>query len=139
MAGAVSTTGAVSRYSLLDQYAMGLIGESQVPPVFYVEGPASVTPDRSRSSNPQTGVTFTGTRRVVLMQDIVAVMGLRQPSFRDSPRLHRQAYVYVISPNRTADRAQVDKIDLIRRQFEPFFNRATDGRARVETRLRPPS
>jgi hypothetical protein len=137
--GRFRTTGAVSRYSLLDQYAMGLISESQVPPFFYVEDPANVTPDRTPSANPETGITFAGTRRVVLMQDVIDVMGPREPSFRDSPRLHRQAYIYVISPNRSIDRSQVDKIDLIRRQFEPFFNRAADGRARVETRLRPPT
>lgn len=137
--GNFRTTGTVSRYSLLDQYAMGLIADDRVPPVFYVESPTNVSPSRSPSSNPQTGVTFTGTRRVVLIQDIVAVMGRRQPSASESPRVHRQAYIYVISRDRTLDRAQVDKIEGIRRAFEPFFSRAVDGRARVETRLRPPS
>ena len=43
--GAFRTVGAVSRYSLLDQYAMGLVSPSQVPPFFYVEAPTNVVPE----------------------------------------------------------------------------------------------
>ena len=37
--GSFRTTGAVQRYSRLDQYAMGLVSPSQVPTFFYVENP----------------------------------------------------------------------------------------------------
>jgi hypothetical protein len=63
-------------------------------------------------------------------------MGARSPSVADSPKLHRQAFVYLVSAGRTADAGQVDKLDRIRQQWEPFFLQATDGRMRVETRLR---
>ena len=137
--GRFRTRAAVSRYSLLDQYAMGLVGESQVPPFFYVESPVNVTPEREPDDGPEVGVTFSGTKRTVLIQDVIAVMGPRQPSFRDSPRVLRQAFVYVVSNGRAIDAGQVAKLDGIRRQWEPFFSRAVDGRARAETRLRPPS
>ena len=43
---------------------------------------------------------------------------------------------YLVSAGRTTDAGQVDKVDRIRRQWEAFFFQATDGRMRVDTRLR---
>jgi len=133
------TVGAVSRYSLLDQYAMGLVPASQVPDFFYVESPVNVQPPREQDDDPQTGVTFSGTRRVVSIDDVIDVMGPREPSSGSSPRVHRQAFLYILSSGRSLDRSQADKVDGIRRAWETFFSRAVDGRARVETRLQPPS
>jgi len=45
----------------------------------------------------------------------------------------------VLSSGRTLDPAQADKIDRIRREWETFFGRAVEGRARIESRLRPPA
>ncbi len=137
--GAFRTAATVQRYSRLDQYAMGYVTESQVPAFFYVEGPSNVVPSREREDAPRTGVTFNGTKRTVLIQDVVAVMGSRQPSAGQAPRIHRQAFIFVLSNGRTLDHAQTDKIDLFRRQWGTFFERAVEGRARIESRLRPPT
>ena len=102
-AGSFRTVGAVQRYSLLDQYAMGLVPESDVPPFFYVENPTNMSPTRTRESAPQVGVTFNGTRRDVLIQDVVAIHGPRAPSSDESSRVHRQAFIYLVSAGRTAD------------------------------------
>jgi hypothetical protein len=118
---------------------MGFVTESQVPAFFYVENPSNIVPSREREDAPRTGVTFNGTKRTVLIQDVVAVMGSRQPSPGQAPRIHRQAFILVLSHGRTLDRAQIDKIDLIRGQWGTFFGRAVEGRARIENRLRPPS
>jgi len=134
--GSFRTVAAVQRYSLLDQYAMGLIGASQVPPFFYVENAVNIVPNRTNESAPQVGVTFNGTRRDVLIDDVLAVEGPRLPSVADSPKVHRQAFIYIVSAGRGADATQVDKIDLIRRLWEPFFRQATDGRMTVRTTLR---
>jgi hypothetical protein len=75
----------------------------------------------------------------VLIQDVVAAMGRRDPAPGQAARIHRQAFIFVLSSGRTLDHAQSDKIDLIRRQWETFFSRAVNGRARIESRLRPPS
>ena len=133
--GAFRTTAAVQRYSRLDQYAMGLVAESQVPPFFYVEHPTNINPSRDAESAPRVGVTFNGTRRDVLIQDIVAIEGARVPGAAESSRVHRQAFVYVVTAGRTPDGGQIDKADRIRRQWEPFFLQATDGRMRADTRL----
>lgn len=137
--GRFRTVAAVERYSLVDQYAMGLVGEHEVPPFFYVEHPVNVQPESHAESAPRVGVTFNGTRRDVLVQDIVAVHGPRVPSAAESPRVHRQAFVYVVTTGRAVDVTEVAKIDRIRLAWERFFLEATDGRMRAETRLRPPA
>jgi len=136
--GSFRTVAAVERFSLLDQYAMGLIAEHEVPPFFYVESPVNVTPFKNFDAGPQVGVTFNGTRRDVLIQDVVAVMGTRVPPAATSPRLHRQAFLYVVGQGREAQATHVEKLDRVRQAWEAFFLKATDGRIRAETRLRPP-
>jgi hypothetical protein len=133
--GSFRTVGTVSRYSLLDLYVMGVVGEAEVPPFFYVANPAGT--NQRPESSPQTGVTFTGTRRDVTIQDVVAAMGPRRPSVDGSPREHRQAFVYVLSVGRTRDpAAEVAKLDAIRQAWATFFARATGERMSAETRLR---
>ena len=134
--GAFRTVGAVQRYSLLDQYAMGLIDDSAVPPFFYVESPTNISATRTRESAPEVGVTFNGTRRDVLIQDIIAIHGPRIPPANESAREHRQAFVYLVSAGRSADSGQVAKIDRFRRAWETFFLQATDTRMRAITTLR---
>jgi hypothetical protein len=131
--GQFKTVDAVKRFSRLDQYAMGLIPPGGVPTMFYVESPSSgQLPDDA----PKIGVSFTGTRRDLLIDDIVAVNGPRLPAAQDSPKTHRQAFVYIVSNGRTMDPAQVAKVDSIRRAWEGFFLQATENRMTANTRLR---
>jgi hypothetical protein len=131
--GSFRTVGAVQRYGPLDLYAMGLLEESEVPTVFFVQNPVGTSLERA--SPPQTGVSFTGTRRDVTIADIVAAMGPRQPSASRSPRLLRQAFVYVVGAGRAADPAAIAKLDRIRRAWEGFFDAATGGRMSADTSL----
>jgi hypothetical protein len=133
--GNFRTVGTVSRYSALDQYAMGLRTEAEVPPFFYVDSPTNFSTPVQRDSAPRTGVTFTGTRRVVLIQDIVAAMGARSPSADQSPRVHNQAFIHLVSAGRAADGGNIAKIDRIRQAWEAFFLAATDGRMHADTRI----
>jgi hypothetical protein len=134
--GSFRTTAAVQRYSRLDQYAMGLVPPSQVPTFFYVDNPTNVAGGREADSAPRVGVTFNGTRRDVLIEDIIATMGARVPSSTDSPRVHRQAFVLVVGRGRSVDNSHVTKIDRIRRAWETFFLQATEGRMQAVTSLR---
>jgi hypothetical protein len=131
--GQFRTVDAVKRYCRLDQYAMGLVPPSAVPPFFYVESPNS---PKVKTDAPSIGVSFTGTRRDVLVDDVIAIHGARSPAAADSPRTHRQAFIYVVTNGRTADAAQVAKLDKIRTQWEAFFGQATEGRMSANTRLR---
>jgi hypothetical protein len=105
--GKFLTTDAVKRFSRLDQYAMGLILASQVPAMFYVEAP---TGGHQAADAPQIGVSFTGTRRDFLIDDVIAV---NQPN-----------------PSNIA------KIDNIRQQWAAFFLQATDNRMTAVTTLK---
>jgi hypothetical protein len=134
--GSFRTVATVQRYSALDQYAMGLLRDSDVPSFFWVESPTNIVPNRVSEDGPQTGVTFNGTRRTVTIQDVTAVEGARQPSVAESARVHRQAFIYVTT-SATTNQADVAKLDNIRRQWGTFFNQATNGRMTAETRLRP--
>ncbi len=132
--GSFRTTAAVERYSLLDQYAMGLVRDTDVPAMFYVESP---TGNNEPDSPPRVGATFTGTRRDVLINDVIEVMGARQPTADTSPKVVRQAFLFVVSRGRTAAPADLAKIERIRRAWETFFAQATNGHGRAETRLNP--
>ena len=131
--GQFRTIEAVKRYSRLDQYAMGLVPPSAVPSFFYVESPVST---KAREDAPQIGVTFSGTRREVLVDDVIAIHGARSPSSAESPKVHRQAFILLVSAGRSTDAGQVAKIDLFRRTWEGFFLEATEGRMTAITRLR---
>lgn len=134
--GSFRTVGAMSGYSALDLYAMGLLSESDVSRFFYVESPVNVSPSRSRESAPTLNVTFNGTRRDVLIQDIIAANGSRKPSSAEAPRQLSQAFLYVVGAGRTAASDQVEKLDRIRRQWEGFIVQATGGRMRAVTSLK---
>jgi len=131
--GQFRTVDAVKRYSRLDQYMMGLIPPSQVPTFFYVESPSS---NKQRGDAPQINQSFTGTRRDVLIDDVIAINGARVPASDVAPHTFRQAFIYIVSNGRTADSALVAKLDRIRSQWETFFGTATEGRMSGNTRLR---
>jgi hypothetical protein len=134
--GSFKTVAAVQRYSRLDQYAMGLLSPFDVGGFFYVENPTNMSSTRTNESAPEVGVTFNGTRRDVLMADITAILGDRVPSAADSAKVHRQAFVYLVSAGKTADGGQVSKLDTIRRAWEAFFLQATERRMQAITTLR---
>ena len=133
--GSFRTVAAVQRYSLLDQYAMGLVDHTQVPPFFYVQNATILAPPRTAASPPEVGVTFSGTRRDVRIEDVIAAVGPRVPSSAESPRVYRQAFVYIVSAGRAVDIRAIEKIDRIRMGWDQFLSAATDSRMTADTRL----
>ncbi len=131
--GSFRTVAAVQRYSLVDQYLMGLVPPTAVLPFFYVENPSNVTPASGRESAPRVNVTFSGTKRDVRIDDIIAVHGERNPSAADS--VHRQAFIFMVTGGRSPEPLRIDQIDRIRRAWEGFFREATSGRMTADTRL----
>jgi hypothetical protein len=131
--GQFRTVDAVKRYSRLDQYLMGAIPSSQVPPFFYVENPIST---KTKASAPQIGVSFTGTRRDVLVDDVIAINGLRTPAADASSKVFRQAFIYILGNGHSLDPSQVAKLDRIRTQWVTFFAQATENRMSSITTLR---
>jgi len=135
--GRFETVDFTRRYSALDQYAMGLRGPEEVAPFFYVEGADNFRPNRpyKLSSSPEAGVTFTGVRRTVRMEDVLAVMGPRIPDAAHAPRSSRLAFVLVADATAPATPARTAGLARIRLRFEDLFREATDGRGNVDTSL----
>ena len=132
--GSFRTAAAPEKYSRLDLYAMGVATEAEVPRSFFIDAPIS---SRTRESAPLVGTTITGTRRDVLIQDVIDALGPRVPAAADSPRLHRQAFVFVRQASAVLDSRDLTRLARIREQFGPFFSRATEGRMTVRTTLTP--
>jgi hypothetical protein len=136
-AGRFETVDFTRGYSPLDQYAMGLRGPDEVPPFFYVEGADNFRPNRTYkvSTAPEAGVTFTGVRRPVRMEDVLAAMGPRVPDAAHAPRSSRLAFILVSDASAPATPARVAGVARIRTRLEDLFRAATGGRATVQTSL----
>ncbi len=132
--GLFRTMPTIEKYSRLDLYAMGLAPPSEVPPWFYVEAPVS---GYDREDGTVAHVTINGTRRDVLIQDVIDAMGPRVPAAANSPRLHRQAFIYVRRATAVQEPQDLLKLARIREQFGEFFSRATENRMVVRTTLTP--
>jgi hypothetical protein len=135
--GRFETVDITRGYSALDQYAMGLRGPEEVPPFFYVEDPDNFRPNRpfKFSSTPEVGVSFTGRKHVVRIEDVVSALGPRRPEAGRAPRVLRQAFVLVadaVAPATDARRAAAARI---RANFGPFYREATEGRGTADSTL----
>jgi hypothetical protein len=131
--GLFRTVGAVSRYSALDQYAMGLRAANEVPPMFVVTRLA--TAGLSAEDPPRIGADMRGTRKDVRIEDIVAAMGTRRPDASVAQKTFRQAFIYLVTqPRETAD--DIAKLERFRSAWETYFGDSTGGRGTVVARIR---
>ena len=117
---------------------MGLRAPEEVPPFFYVDEPDDFRPARAFkfSSGPEVGVSFTGTKREVRVEDVVAALGPRVPDARTAPRLLRHAFVLVADEVASATPARVQAVARIRSRFAPWYAEATAGRGAADSTLR---
>jgi len=135
--GRFETVDFTRRYSPLDQYAMGLRAAQEVPTFFYVDGADDFRPNRPYkfSSSPEAGVSFTGVRRNVRIEDVVAAMGAREPDAGRASHSIRLAFVLVSDRGAPATEARTAAVARIRKRFERFFRDATGGRGTADTSL----
>jgi hypothetical protein len=119
------------RYSKLDQYLMGLIPATAVPNFFFVRT------DQSQSLQaPSIGQTFNGQKVNVQMSQVIKANNVpRTPSSDKAQKQFRNAFIYFIAPESTADSRQLEKIERIRSGWEKFFKTATNQRATIDTTL----
>ena len=134
--GRFETVDFARRFSALDQYAMGLRAAAEVPPFFVVDAADDFRPNRpfKSYSAPEAGVSFSGVRRDVRIEDVVRAMGPRTPA--TGPAEFRQAFVLVADGDAAATEARLRAMARIRTRFEAYFRAATDGRGTAVTRLR---
>lgn len=116
-----------SKYSPLDLYLMGMIDKSQVPPFFLIESP-DIDPDRL----PEDGVTISGQKKIISIDDIIAVEGERSPSANDSQKAFKMAFIYLVPPGHVVDDAKLIALNNIRDAWAVRYIIATDGHSTVE-------
>ena len=106
-----------------------------MPPFFYVDVPDDFRPNRpfKASSAPEAGVSFTGVRRDVRIEDVVRAMGPRVPA--DGPPVFRQAFVLVADESAPATEARVRDGGPHPLPVRPLFHR---GHGRTGASPSPP-
>ena len=135
--GTFTTIEATERFSALDQYIMGLRIAADVPGFFFINNPMGTT--KTSSSAPQTGVTVTGTRKDVTLNQVITCEGSRFPSSGYSginpTTTWKQAFILLVPAGTTAPSSDTTKTDTIRAAWEPYFSTAVGGRGVVDTTL----
>lgn len=132
--GTFTSRGVLELFSPLDLYLAGFLAAGEVPPFFLVE---SAGVDASRL--PEAGVTLSGTRREIAIEDVIAAEGPRVPAAGEAPKRFRAAFALLTRPGVPVTGAQVAAVDRVRRSIESRFAALTGGRAvlRVEPRAVP--
>jgi hypothetical protein len=132
-AGQFQTVAAGVRYSALDQYLMGIRAPEEVPPFFVVRQPAGAG-DTDPGRDPQVGVRFSGLRRDVTVQEVIAAIGPRNPPPGPQAEAWRQGFIFV-SVGGPADPALLARVEKLRSAWEGYFRRSTEDRFAVDPRL----
>ncbi len=125
------TTGTVEGYSPLDQYLMGLRPPEDVPPMFAVF-PSGISATRL----PQKGILFNGSRLDIPITDLVAAEGPRVPDHTVAQSRFRFAFILITAAGTEPSAQAIEQLETYRNEFEPYFNRVSDGRAWADTSLR---
>lgn len=133
--GRFRTVEAVSRYSALDLYLMGLAPLEEVAPFFFLKDATGIgsTGLINNESSPQSGVSLAGTKRQVLLDDVLRVEGVREPDFETSPKEFRQAWILLYISGARPSSDVISKVESARIAWEAFFRQMTLGRGGVRT------
>ncbi len=131
------TTGTVEGYSPLDQYLMGLRPPEDVPPMFAVldsryAGGGAIPPAKL----PENGILFQGSRLDIPIEDLIAAEGPRVPDHTVAQSRFRFAFILVTAEGTEPSAEAIEQLETYRNQFEPYFNRVSDGRSWADTSLR---
>ena len=89
-----TTIGTVEGYAPLDQYLMGFRAPDEVPPTFYVANSGIFT------RLPQVGVEFSGERRDIRIEEVIASEGRRTPDSTVAQRQFRFALILIVRAGR---------------------------------------
>jgi hypothetical protein len=127
--GAYRVSRTMERFGYLDRYLMGLIDPEEVPPFFAID--VAEVPERPY----REGQIVTGTRRELVIEDLIVELGERYPSRNRSPKKFNMGFVLVVPSGSMPQARDIYKIQTLRRAFVPFFRKAAGGQARMATGL----
>jgi len=131
--GTFSTVAATEKYSLLDQYLMGLIAPEEVPDFFYV---SDETSNANRESNPRLSDNFFGTRVDVTLDDVIAFEGDRDPSWQDARKTLKTAFLVIGTSGQPVSGGAKTKVNTFRKRWQSSFPQLTDGNGKVKSKLK---
>jgi len=119
-------------YSWWELYLMGLASPSELPPWFYVR---NAQPSLASGLTPAINRNYTGIRKDVTINQLIAAMGPRIPSFEESQRTFRMLFVIVEQPQTPASEQQIAAVAGYAAEFKRRFAMMTGNRGRIATGL----
>jgi subtilase family serine protease/flagellar hook assembly protein FlgD/Tol biopolymer transport system component len=126
--GTFTSTGrAVSFYSPLDLYLMGMLDKTQVPPFSLIQND-----DVAATRMPEVGVTIAGTTRTVTIDDVIAAEGERLPAAATAPKRFKIGFIYLVRPGEQADGLELAAINNIREAFSTRVLILTGGKGTAQ-------
>jgi uncharacterized protein (TIGR03437 family) len=133
LGGGQFVTAAVTQgYAPLDRYLMGFAPSTAVPDTFVVLHP-SVSP----LGHPQSGVSFTGSRLNISVNDVIQAVGRRTPDATVAQHRFRFGFILVV-PEGAQDSSitnSVQQVETYRQQFVAAYDRFSAKLAAAETTL----
>ena len=104
----------VNGFSNLDLYLMGYRSPEEVPDFFYIDSPTNNTSaNRSSQAIVNKGVTATGVRTDVTVDNIIAVEGLRNPARDTAQKDYRHAFILLTDPaDHVATDTEISKLQV---------------------------
>lgn len=127
------------RYGRLDQYLMGLRKPAEVGPLLLLVQPTNILPpgNYDPESIPIVGASCDANPRWMTIDDVIAANGPRAPAAPDTVPTFKLGFVLAVPRGTDASATDLARLDSLRSRFVPWFETATDGRGRVDTRLSP--
>jgi subtilase family serine protease/flagellar hook assembly protein FlgD len=119
-------------FSPLDLYLMGMLRRQEVPPSFYIHAP-----DVLAHRLPEAGVTISGQRRDVTIDQVIAAEGPRQPDADAAQKQFRIGFVLLTQPGTPATEQDIAQVNAVREAFETRLGALTGGRAMAHAFLEP--
>ena len=108
--GTFTTTTVFDGYSELDEYLLGFRPSSQVTtPMFVISNPSGSPVNDS--AFPASGVTVTGTRADVTMDELIETNGARVPDASAAPKVLRTALILLVPQDTSASDEDLAKIE----------------------------
>ena len=138
--GTFTTLAPKDLYSPLDLYLMGLLKQEEVPPTFLVTNPhdLDIPPPHNEQifSGYSVGdVGFRGEKNEITIEDIIAINGQRIPDAESSPKDFQSAFILLAMGEESPTPDEIDKVEIVRLYWPPFFHRATNNLATMTSTL----
>ncbi|MCP4687108.1 MAG: hypothetical protein GY859_03600, partial [Desulfobacterales bacterium] len=119
-------------YSPLDLYLMGLIPPAEVPPMLLIDNP-DIDPNRMT----EAGITISGEKTTVTIDDIIAAEGERIPGADASRKDFKVGFILAVRPDAyTGD--EVPAIRSIIQNWIIWHSSLTHGKSRILVDAAPP-